>query len=56
MGRLKQLLTEEVGQGSWTAMYLVVVVIIALVILFTVVKPSFRRAERTVRETNIPRS
>ena len=50
------LLKDEKGDVSWSAIYLLIVLVIAAIILFTVVKPSFRQAQRTVKETTIPKA
>ena len=52
---LSRLLRDERGSAEWSAIYLLVVMVIAAVLLFTVIKPSFRSAADKVRTTPIPR-
>ena len=53
---MKGFLEDESGSAEWSAMYLLIVVVIASVLLFTVIKPSFRSAADKVRTTPIPRA
>ncbi|HLD80873.1 MAG TPA: hypothetical protein VJA40_02635 [archaeon] len=52
----KGLLSDERGSAEWSAIYLLIVVVIAAILLFTVVKPSFRSAQEKVRNTPIPKA
>ncbi len=47
---LKEFVKEEKAQGSWSSVYLILVVAIAVLILITVIKPMFQQSQQ-VRET-----
>ncbi|MBU0635621.1 hypothetical protein KKE06_01195 [Candidatus Micrarchaeota archaeon] len=50
MRSLKELLKEKRSQGEWNAMYMLIVLIIAALLLITVIKPMFKQSQRQIRD------
>jgi len=48
---LKNILIEEKAQSEWSALYLLLVFIIAALVLLAIVKPMFQQAQKTVTKT-----
>ena len=51
---MRSWLKQERAQVQWSAIYLLVVVVAAAILLFTVIKPSFRKAQERVTSTKAP--
>lgn len=44
-------LSEEKAQSEWSALYLLLVLVIAALVLTAIIKPMFQQAEKTVTKT-----
>ena len=45
---MKELLFEEKAQSEWNAIYMLIVLIIAALILIAVIKPMFKQSQKIV--------
>ncbi len=50
---LQKLLKEEIAQGSWNNVYLLVVFAIAALLVIGLIKPMFRQSASIVRTFNV---
>ncbi|MCD6434741.1 MAG: hypothetical protein J7L14_03950 [Candidatus Diapherotrites archaeon] len=50
---LPKIFAEERAQSSWNAVYLLLVIAIAAILLIALIKPMFRQSQQIIKQTKI---